>query len=276
MFLPNTRIEVIHPDFPRGKIRAALFDFDGTLSLIREGWPEVMIPMMVEHLAQAPAAESRDELRPRVEEFVMRLNGKQTIYQMIQLADEIKKRGGSPLEPLEYKREYHDLLWQRIAGRVAALDAGTTPPEQLTVPGSRELLERLARLGCPLYLASGTDVVYVQNEVRALGLEHFFGQHIAGAIDDYQNFSKKMVIERLVGQLRLEPGALVGFGDGFVEIEEVKRAGGIAVGVASDEKLRTGINDWKRNRLIQAGADIIVPDYRDLDALLEYLGFAKK
>jgi phosphoglycolate phosphatase-like HAD superfamily hydrolase len=229
---------------------------------------------MVEHLARAPAAESRDDLRPRVEEFVMRLNGKQTIYQMIQLADEIKKRGGSPLEPLEYKREYHDLLWQRIAGRVAALDGGTTPAEQFTVPGSRALLERLAGLGCPLYLASGTDVVYVQNEVRALGLDQFFGPHISGAIDDYQNFSKKMVIERLVGQLGLEPGALVGFGDGFVEIEEVKRAGGIAVGVASDEKLRTGINDWKRNRLIQAGADIIVPDYRDLDALLDYLGFA--
>jgi phosphoglycolate phosphatase-like HAD superfamily hydrolase len=275
MFLPNTRIEVIRPDFPRGKIRAALFDFDGTLSLIREGWPEVMIPMMVEHLARAPAAESRDELRPRVEEFVMRLNGKQTIYQMIQLADEIKKRGGSPLEPLEYKREYHDLLWKRIAGRVAALDAGTTPADELTVPGSRALLERLTGLGCPLYLASGTDVVYVRNEVRALGLEHFFGPHIAGAIDDYQNFSKKMVIERLVGQLGLEPGALVGFGDGFVEIEEVKRASGIAVGVASDEKLRTGINDWKRNRLIQAGADIIIPDYRDLDPLLEYLSFAK-
>jgi phosphoglycolate phosphatase-like HAD superfamily hydrolase len=273
MFLPGTRIEIIRDDFPRGKIRAALFDFDGTLSLIREGWPEVMIPMMVEHLAQAPSAESREELKPRVEEFVMRLNGKQTIYQMIQLADEIKRRGGSPLEPLEYKREYHDLLWQRIAGRVAALDAGTTPAEQLTVPGSRELLERLSVFGCPLYLASGTDEVYVRNEVRALGLAHFFGANIGGAIDDYQNFSKKMVIERLVGQLSLEPGALVGFGDGFVEIEEIKRAGGIAVGVASDEKLRTGINDWKRNRLIQAGADIIIPDYRDLDVLLDYLGF---
>jgi phosphoglycolate phosphatase-like HAD superfamily hydrolase len=273
MFLPETRIEIIHSDFPRGTIRAALFDFDGTLSLIREGWPDVMIPMMVEHLARTPAAESRDELRPRVEEFVMRLNGKQTIYQMIQLADEIRKRGGAPLEPLAYKREYHDLLWQRIAGRVAALDAGTTPAELLTVPGSRELLERLSALGCPLYLASGTDEVYVRNEVRALGLEHFFGPNIGGAIDDYQNFSKKMVIERLVGQLKLGPGALVGFGDGFVEIEEVKRAGGIAVGVASDEKLRAGINDWKRNRLIQAGADLIIPDYRDLDALLEYLGF---
>jgi phosphoglycolate phosphatase-like HAD superfamily hydrolase len=273
MFLSNTRIEVIHPDFPRGTIRAALFDFDGTLSLIREGWPEVMIPMMVGHLARTPAAESGDQLGRRVEEFVMRLNGKQTIYQMIQLAEEIKKRGATPLDPLEYKREYHDLLWKRISGRVAALDQKTTPPESLTVPGSRELLERLAGRHCPLYLASGTDLAYVQNEVRALGLAGFFGEHIYGAIDDYQSFSKKMVIERLVRQLSLEPGALLGFGDGFVEIEEVKRAGGIAIGVASDEKFRTGINDWKRNRLIQAGADIIIPDYREVDVLLEYLGF---
>jgi len=84
-----------------------------------------------------------------------------------------------------------------------------------------------------------------------------------------------MVIERLVGQLALAPGELIGFGDGFVEIEEVKRAGGVAIGVASDEKFRTGINDWKRNRLIQAGADLIIPDYRDLAALLALLGLAK-
>jgi beta-phosphoglucomutase-like phosphatase (HAD superfamily) len=122
-----------------------------------------------------------------------------------------------------------------------------------------------------LYLASGTDRVYVENEVRALGLHGFFGENIYGAIDDYKNFSKKMVIERLVSELALQPGELIGFGDGYVEIEEVKRAGGIAIGVASDEKHRTGINDWKRNRLIQAGADVIVPDYRDLDALLELL-----
>lgn len=275
MFLPDTRIEVIHPEFPRGRVRAALFDFDGTLSLIREGWPEVMIPMMVAHLANTPTREGRDELARSVEEFVMRLNGKQTIYQMIQLADEVKKRGGTPHEPLEYKHEYHDLLWQRISGRVAALESGTTPIESLTVPGSRELLEQLTSRKCPLYLASGTDLVFVLNEVRALALDRFFGPHIYGAIDDYQNFSKKMVIERLVGQLKLEPGELIGFGDGYVEIQEVKRAGGIAIGVASDEKHRTGINAWKRERLIQAGADIIVPDYRDLDALLSLLGVAK-
>ncbi len=272
MFLPNSRIEVIHPEFLRGKGRVVLFDFDGTLSLIREGWPDVMIPMMVEHLARTPAAENRQELGRKVEEFVMRQNGKQTIYQMIQLAEEIKKRGGTPLDPLEYKHEYHEKLWQRISKRVDGLDQETTSTELHTVPGSRELLERLHELACPVYLASGTDLDYVQNEVRALRLKDFFEDRIYGAIDDYQNFSKKMVIERLVGQLSLEPGALIGFGDGFVEISEVKRVGGIAVGVASDEKHRTGIDEWKRHRLIEAGADIIVPDYRDREALLELLG----
>ncbi|MFN0056048.1 MAG: HAD family hydrolase [Planctomycetales bacterium] len=270
-YLPQTRIEVVNPDLPRGSVRAVLFDFDGTLSLIREGWPEVMIPMMVDHLARTPTRESREELAHRVEEFVMRLNGKQTIYQMIQLAEEIRSRGGEPLPPLDYKHEYHALLWRRISGRVTALECGTILPETLTVPGSRELLASLRDRGCPLYLASGTDLVYVQNELRALGLAEFFGDHVYGAIDQYQNFSKKMIIERVVDRLHLGPGELLGFGDGFVEIEEVKRVGGIAVGVASDEKYRTGVNDWKRGRLLQAGADVIVPDYRDLDSLLSLL-----
>src|SRR5438067_13532828 len=90
-------IEILRSDFPRGRFRSALFDFDGTLSLIREGWPQVMIPMMVEVLRQAGAREPDAELAAEVEEFVMRLNGKQTIYQMIQLADEVRKRGGAPL-----------------------------------------------------------------------------------------------------------------------------------------------------------------------------------
>ena len=43
-------------------------------------------------------------------------------------------------------------------------------------------------------------------------------------------------------------------------------------GVATNEETREGINEWKRNRLIQAGADIIVGDFREADKLLEILG----
>ena len=73
----------------------------------------------------------------------MQLNGKQTIFQMMQLADEVTRRGGAPREPLEYKHQYHDLLWRQVGGRVEAVRGGTTPTEELTVPGS-ELL-RLAK-----------------------------------------------------------------------------------------------------------------------------------
>src|SRR6476659_3417169 len=103
-------LEVLRTDLPRGRFRAVLFDFDGTLSLIREGWPQVMIPMMVDALRATGTAETPEQLTAAVEEFVMRLNGRQTIYQMIQLADEVTKRGGKPLEPLADKNEYHDRL----------------------------------------------------------------------------------------------------------------------------------------------------------------------
>ena len=98
MFLDD-EIEVLRPDLPRGRFRSVLFDFDGTLSLIREGWPAVMIPMMVEVLQGTGTRETAEELTAVVEDFVMRLNGRQTIYQMMQLADEVRKRGGTPQPP---------------------------------------------------------------------------------------------------------------------------------------------------------------------------------
>src|SRR5204863_2954378 len=153
-----TDVEILRPDLPRGRFRFVLFDFDGTLSLIREGWPQVMIPMMVGILRESGTPEGEAELSAAVEEFVMRLNGRQTIYQMIQLAEEVRSRGGQPLEPLAYKHRYHELLMRRIEGRIADLEAGRATPEQWTVPGSHALLDGLRRRGVELYLASGTDL----------------------------------------------------------------------------------------------------------------------
>lgn len=271
-------IEVLNADLPRGGYRIALFDFDGTLSLIRRNWPEVMIPMMVDELAAVAGGESRESLAATVEEYVMRLNGKQTIYQMMQLADEVRRRGGTPAEPLEYKKRYHDLLWVQIEARVAGLKSGKLDPEEHTVPGSHALLQRLTDAGLTLYLASGTDLDYVRDEVSALQLDKYFGERIFGALDDHKKFSKAMVIERIGDELRAlggTPRQLVSFGDGYVEIEETKRAGGTAIGVASEEEKRQGINAWKRNRLVGAGADVIVGDYRRVDELQALLGIGE-
>jgi len=270
-YLAGSSVEVVVEPARRGAIRSALFDFDGTISLIREGWQGVMIPFMVDTLLQTPTHESEEELRSVVVEYVDRLTGKQTIYQMIQLCEEIEKRGGAPLDPLGYKRVYHDRLWERIEGRVAGLKGGRIAPDEMLVPGARDVLVALRERGVKLYLASGTDIAYVQDEAAALGVADLFDGEIYGAVDDMLAFSKAMIIDRILREHKLRGEQLVVFGDGYVEIENAKAVGGIAVGVASDEVRREGVDLWKRGRLIAAGADLIIPEFREHDRLLAYL-----
>jgi beta-phosphoglucomutase-like phosphatase (HAD superfamily) len=272
--LDPSAIEIVRPGFSAGPFRAVLFDFDGTLSLVRRNWQDVMIPMMVEVLLGTGTSETREALYVAVEDFVMRLNGRQTIYQMIRLSEEVARRGATPLDPLEYKRLYHDRLWRQVGQRVGDLKSGAVAADELTVPGARELLVALRGAGLALYLASGTDLNYVLNEAAALGLDTFFRPHIYGALDDYKKFSKALIVQKIIADAGVHGGELLGFGDGFVEIEEIKRVGGVAVGVASNEEARAGVNAWKRNRLIEAGADVIIGDYRRLDELLRVLGLA--
>ena len=230
-----------------------------------------MVPMMVEHLQATPEHESREELTRVVREFVDRLTGKQTIYQMIQLREEVAKRGGAPREALAYKREYLDLLWERIAHRVRGLKEGTIQREEMLVPGCLAMLDGLAQHGVTCYLASGTDLPYVRDEAAALGLTPCFGERIYGALDDWENYSKAMVIQQILRENDLHGPELVTLGDGYVEIENTVQVGGIAVGVASDEVRRWGVDAWKRQRLIGAGAHVIIPDFRQADALLAFL-----
>jgi phosphoglycolate phosphatase-like HAD superfamily hydrolase len=264
-------LEIIRPGASAARARVALFDFDGTLSLIRSGWVDVMVPMMVELLAGLKTGESEAELRAIVEDFVWRLTGKETIYQMMEFAGHVQKRGGTPLDPLKYKKMYLDLLWVRIRDRVEALRSGKTDPEQYLVPGARALLEQLKARGLRLYLASGTDEVYMQEEARLLDVARYFDGGVYGALDDYKSFSKKILIQRIIGTTDVRGEEIVGVGDGYVEIEEVKNVGGVAVGVATTEPECVVIDDWKRLRLIGVGADFIVPNFLCQDELMAAL-----
>jgi phosphoglycolate phosphatase-like HAD superfamily hydrolase len=164
-------------------------------------------------------------------------------------------------------------LESKIEDRIERLRAGSIQPGDYLVHGSRHLLDLLKQLGCSLYLASGTDELFVKREAELLGVSGYFGPHIYGAQDDYKAFSKKMVIERILRENQIPGECLLAFGDGYVEIQNTKEAGGLAVAVASDEANNGSgrIDEWKRQRLLGVGADVVIPDYRDAEPLLNHL-----
>ena len=265
-------IEVVNPHAPRGSFRFAVFDFDGTISLIREGWQQIMIPYFTDELAACPGARDipREELTETARDFIYVNTGKQTIYQCIELSERVAALGGEPLEPLSYKAEFHRRLEQRISHRIEELKRDHSAAINHIVPGSFDILESLKKKGVAMYLASGTDENYVLEEAALLGVDHYF-TGIYGAKDDYKSFSKKILIDRIIRENNLQGRELLGFGDGYVEIENVKGVGGFACGLATDEVLRRGIDEWKHNRLKQAGADIIIPDFSETPKLMDYL-----
>ncbi len=264
-------IEQLRPGASAAQTRVALFDFDGTISLIRAGWVDTMVPMMVEVLAGLKTGEKEEDLRALVEEFVGRLTGKQTIYQMIELADQVKARGGTPEEPLEYKHEYLRRLQEKIKDRLEELEKGLCSPDKYMVPGSRRLLESLQQRGFKMYLASGTDEPYMKHEADLLDVTRYFDGGVFGALDDYKSFSKKILIQNIIARSEFRGDEFLGFGDGYVEIENVKEVGGVAVGVATAEPECLVVDDWKRNRLAGVGADFIVPNYLCHDDLMSAL-----
>lgn len=263
-------MEVIRYPEKKTNFRYVLFDFDGTVSLIREGWQEIMIPYFAEVLKATPGAESDDEIESIVTAFVDKLTGKQTIFQCMRLNEEVLKRGGKEEAPGVYKKEYLRRLMLHIDNRLQELRNGCNP-EKYLVPGTVELLELLKKEGYCLYLASGTDEEDVLEEARLLGLDKFFGNEIHGAHADMTECSKEMVIRDILRTKGISGQELVSFGDGFVEIELVNKIGGYAIGVATDEVRRKGINERKRQRLLEAGAGVIIPDFTGAEKIIDFL-----
>jgi phosphoglycolate phosphatase len=277
----GTAVE-IHTDFdrPPGKIRHALLDFDGTISLLRAGWQEVMIDQFVEVLCATHTNETEPELTDVCQSFITRMTGRQTIYQMLQLEEEVIKRGGEPYPAAAYKKDYLERLTRHIGVRIEAvrqMQRSHQPPVDHMVRGALNLLEGLKAAGIRCYLASGTDLEFVLEEAELLGVSQYFqdgdGQlHIYGALEEYRKFSKKMIIERILTENRLSGPELVVFGDGYVELENALAFNGVAIGVASVETGAEGWDLWKKDRLQEVGAHVLVPDWQECDLLFDYLG----
>ena len=139
------------------------------------------------------------------------------------------------------------------------------------MPGARALLEALNERGLKMYLASGTDQIYMREEARLLDVDRYFDGGVFGALDDYKSFSKKILIQRLIASSEFKGDQFLGFGDGYVEIENIKEVGGVAVGVATAEPECLHVDEWKRKRLSSVGADFIIPNFLCREELLQTL-----
>ncbi|MEI6049442.1 MAG: PfkB family carbohydrate kinase [Bacteroidota bacterium] len=278
--LKNTEIEVIR-EWPENlHISHAIFDHDGTISTLREGWELIMAPMMIKAILGTKYQEADESLyhkvESRVREFIDKTTGVQTLMQMKILLDVIREFGFVPedemLDEHGYKKIYNNELMLIVKERLLKLNRGELTVNDLTMKNAIPLLEKLHKAGVKLYLASGTDEEDVKNEAAVLGYAHLFEGGIFGAVGDINKEAKKIVLDRILDKIgKSETGQIATFGDGPVEIRETNKRGGITIGIASNEIKRYGLNQVKRTRLIKAGADIIIPDFSQLSGLLSLL-----
>ena len=277
--IANTEIELVYPLPKNLAIAHAIFDHDGTLSTLRQGWEAIMEPMMIRAVLGPRANDDDATLRQTVTKAVRRFiddtTGIQTLVQMQGLVDLVRRFGFVPeneiLDAHGYKKIYNDSLVKMVRQRVAKLEAGELSPVDFQIKGAHQLLEKLHSHGIKLYLASGTDQADVVAEAHAMKYAQFFEGRIFGATGDVKVEAKKIVLEKIMRDHNLSGNHLVTFGDGPVEMRETRLHGGITVGVASDEIRRYGLNPAKRSRLIRSGAALILPDFSQLPMLLKIL-----
>lgn len=274
----TTSVEIIRP-FDGRNLAAVLFDFDGTLSRERDGWVNLMVATcsaaMVQAVSEISVAEAVEWVIKDIEQTI----GIPTYQQMKRLANEISKRGGSSLSPQRYKDIYNNALTAMVSANHRKLEAGELNIEDLRVPGAHEFLVLLEqRLGKnALFLSSGTDIQPVRESVKILGYDFFEDRIIAsGSNGNNKDCPKQLIIERLIAERSLQSGQLLTFGDGVPEIEHTNRFGGIGVGVLSPDHSYYEHRGYftiakKRERLIAAGAHLIIPDFREATMLIELI-----
>ena len=252
----------------RSRISHVIFDFDGTLSWLRSGWPDVMARLFAEFI---PGAEgSSPAVLQNLRREILALNGKPSIYQVRHFAQMAEQFKATPPAPEPLLQLYLARLDAVLLGRVQSVTCGEMSPDAFVIAGARLLLEQLHWRGLKLFILSGTAEPDVRRETELLQLKPFFDDRIHGSTPG-QEFSKRDVIDRILAEEGIVGPQLLSFGDGPVEIEFTKAVGGRAVGVASDEQTNgSGVIDSdKREHLRRAGADAIIPDYRDTRWILD-------
>jgi len=281
IYAEGTHIELCTSldDLQLGKIEHVVFDHDGTINTLHEGWHVIMEEMMV----KAILGSQYDSIEPHVyqsvvehaREYIDKSTGIQTILQMQALEEMVRDFGfipeGEILDKFQYKALFYQQLSIVVNQRMDTLNQKYFDVSDYTLKGAVDFLAKLSARGITIYLASGSDLDVTRQDAELLGYAHYFNGGIYGSVNDIKKFSKKLLIEKILKENNLTGSNLAVFGDGPVEIRECRKQGGIAIGIASDEVRRYGLDVSKRRRLIQAGCDIVIPDFSQHQELIDLL-----
>ena len=150
-FYPNSEIEIINSWPANTEIKYAIFDHDGTISTLREGWEQIMAPMMIKAIMgdkYLSADESLyNKVKERVAEMIDKTTGIQTLMQMSILIDLIKEFNIIPkneiLDTHGYKKIYNDELIRLVKERENKLTRHELSVEDFTIKNAVKFLQNL-------------------------------------------------------------------------------------------------------------------------------------
>ena len=154
-FHAGTGIEVVTAGPAGRRFTHAIFDNDGTVSTLREGWERIMEPMMIRAILGEGwrTAEERVHraVQERVRDYIDTTTGIQTLVQMTGLVEMVREFGLVPadrvLDAKGYKAVYNAELLALVRVRLAKLERGEVAAEDFMLNGSLRAARRAPRGG---------------------------------------------------------------------------------------------------------------------------------
>jgi len=244
----------------KSKILVAVIDWDGTISLLREGWQKVMQEFIANYISSgSPQKKDFDWAK----NFIIKTLGENTIDQMLGIIEKSVKNKRKILAE-KLRREYRDILEEKI--RAKRIKQAKNNPDKFIVRGIAQFLEALKKRDIKILVFSGSEQNGkngIGQEARILRLEHYF-DGVFGYNGPVRPYNKDNVLKWVIKKYRIkDPSQILVVGDGPKEIKVGKKFGAITIGLMS--------KNITKEILIKSGADFVVYDSTDLVKCLKLL-----
>lgn len=278
--------------------RIVLFDFDGTLSDTFQLQYQVfgrLYHWIVS--ADANPNPSNEELKPG-QDFLDRTNGVLASIQIRMMIEEAMARGVKQDQLREILKTLSDFYEVRekvapllspekgvdglVLGFSNLLEAfllkgvEVNPPQPL--PGAVEFINTLHDAGIQLYVGTGTVQSLAEKVLRSWGVREKFQDVYGTVVDGTSPFprGKADMLEKVRARSSLSKNQVIIFGDGLADMQATWFRGDKEQGKNRKKFIAVGLtknSEESKGKLIESGADFIIPNLEAWESYWQPLGF---